>query len=382
LEELFNKNLANGRIKFTTEMSSVSEADFIIIAVGTPPNPITKEADISYIYAASDEIASYLQKDKYVVVANKSTVPVGTGDKVDEIIKNKNPSAQFDVISMPEFLREGFAVYDFFNPSRVVVGANSEIARESVERLYSIFQTRPNIFFTERRSAELIKYASNAFLAVKIHYINEIADFCEKVNVNVYDVAKGMGLDCRIGNKFLNPGPGYGGSCFPKDTNALAFMAREKDVDLSLIEATIVGNDNRKIKMANRIFNSIKDIEKPLVAVWGLAFKDGTDDVRESPAIQIIQELISRGVKIVAYDPKAMESAKAILGNAIEYANNPIIATKNADVLAILTEWKIFKEIPLNSLSMRHKLIIDLRRIIDKEVAISAGFDYDGVGKK
>jgi UDPglucose 6-dehydrogenase len=356
----------------------VADADFVMIAVGTPPHPITKEADIKYIHAVAEELAPYLTG--YTIIANKSTVPVGTGDKVAEIIKAKNPKADIDVISMPEFLREGFAVCDFFHPDRVVVGTDSKRARESVEKLYSVFPSKPSILFVGRKSAELIKYASNAFLAVKIHYINDIADFCEKVGVNVYDVAKGMGLDSRIGNKFLNPGPGYGGSCFPKDTNALARMARNQDVDLSLVGAAISGNDDRKSKMAIKILNAVKDIERPTVAVWGLAFKGGTDDVRESPAVQIVQELTSLGAKVVAYDPKAIETARVILGDSIQYADDAVAAADCADVLAILTEWDEFKKIPLNKLQMRRKNIVDLRHVVDANVAASNGFDYMGIG--
>jgi UDPglucose 6-dehydrogenase len=380
LEELFKKNAANGRLKFTTDMKSgVSDAEFIIIAVGTPPHPVTKEADMKYIYAAAEELAPHLAE--YAVVATKSTVPVGTGDKIEKIIMSKNPEADVDVISMPEFLREGFAVYDFFNPDRMVVGTNSDCAVESVNELYSVFKEKPNILFVERRSSELIKYASNAFLAIKIHYINEMADFCEKVGANVYDVARGMGLDSRIGGKFLNPGPGYGGSCFPKDTNALAYMARNKEVYLSLVETAIAGNDMRKSKMALKILDAVKDIENPKIAVWGLAFKDGTDDVRESPAIQIVTELVNRKMQVAAYDPKAIQTAKAVLGDSVVYVNSAAGAAEGADVLAVLTEWREFSNIPLSGLQMRNKRIVDLRNIIDPKAAIANGFDYKGIGR-
>ncbi|GHS89250.1 UDP-glucose 6-dehydrogenase [Campylobacterota bacterium] len=380
LEELFHKNTKSGKLKFTTDIKSgVESADFIIIAVGTPPHPITKEADMKYIYAAAEDLAPHLSG--YTAIANKSTVPVGTGDKVEEIVRNKNGKADFDVISMPEFLREGFAVYDFFNPDRVVIGTESDRAKKSVAELYAVYPTKPNILFTKRRSAELIKYASNAFLAVKIHYINEIADFCEKVGANVYDVARGMGLDTRIGDKFLNPGPGYGGSCFPKDTSALAYMARHANINLSLVDAAIAGNDARKAKMAMKILEAAKDIENPKIAVWGLAFKDGTDDVRESPAIQIVQELISYNLNITAFDPKAMETAKEILGESVTYANSAIEGARGADILVVLTEWQDFKSVPLDKLDMRRKNIIDLRHVIDEGAAKNAGFKYEGIGK-
>jgi UDPglucose 6-dehydrogenase len=379
LEELLHKNVANSKLSFTTDMSVVKKADFVIIAVNTPPHPITKEADMKYMYAAAEELAPHLSK--YTTIANKSTVPIGTGDKVADIIKSKNPKADFDVISMPEFLREGFAVYDFFHPDRIVVGTDSVRAKEAVEKLYSLYSKKPDILFVDRRSAELIKYASNAFLAIKIHYINEISDFCEKVGANIYDVAKGMGLDKRIGDKFLNPGPGYGGSCFPKDTKALDYMAKQNNAVLSLVGVTISGNSTRKSKMATRIFNMVKDIKTPKIAVWGLAFKNGTDDVRESPALQIVQELISRGADISAYDPKAKETARAILGDNIKYTDNAIDAASGADILAVLTEWQEFREVPLDKLSMRRKNLIDLRHIIDESVAESLGFVYEGIGK-
>ncbi|MDR0665091.1 MAG: UDP-glucose/GDP-mannose dehydrogenase family protein [Helicobacteraceae bacterium] len=380
LEELFHKNALSGAIKFTTEINeAVSNADIIIIAVGTPPHPITKEADMQYIHAVAAEVAECLSG--YTVIAIKSTVPVGAGDDVEKIIRETNPNANFDLIAMPEFLREGFAVYDFFNPDRVVIGANNGRAKTIIEALYDSYKQKPNILYTSRRSAELIKYASNAFLAVKIHYINEIANLCEKVGANVYEVAKGMGLDSRIGSKFLNPGPGYGGSCFPKDTSALAYIAKKTEVDLSIVEAAIKGNDERKIEMANRIINALKGIENPIIAVLGLAFKGGTDDVRESPAIEIVSELLKKEFKIKAYDPEASIGAKALLGDRIEYASSAYDAAKDADALVVLTEWEEFKSISLKELEMRTKIIVDLRKTFDKQIAKADGFIYIGIGK-
>ncbi|MDR1912722.1 MAG: UDP-glucose/GDP-mannose dehydrogenase family protein [Helicobacteraceae bacterium] len=380
LEELFHKNVANGNLKFTTATSeAVPNADIIIIAVGTPPNPATKEADMRYIYEAASEIAEHLSG--YTVIATKSTVPVGVGDEVEKIIGGKNPKADFDVVSMPEFLREGFAVYDFFNPDRVVIGTNRDRAKTVIEALYGSYKQKPNILYTSRKSAELIKYASNAFLAVKIHYINEIANLCEKVGANVYEAAKGMGLDSRIGSKFLNPGPGYGGSCFPKDTNALAYLARKANVDLTIVETAIKGNDNRKIDMARRIIDAAKGIAGASIAILGLAFKGGTDDVRESPAIEIIAELLKNGFKIKAYDPKATQSAKAVLGDRIEYAVSVNDAAKDADILVVLTEWEEFKSISLKELQMRTKIIVDLRKTFDKRIAQADGFTYIGIGE-
>ena len=295
LEDLFQKNVKEGRLHFTTSMKEgVEDADLVIIAVGTPPHPVTKEADMKYIHAAATELADYLTG--YTVIATKSTVPVGTGDDVEALISKKNPSADFDVISLPEFLREGFAVHDFFHPDRIVVGANTEKAANLIRELYKPFEGKTNMLFVKRRSSETIKYASNAFLAIKIHYINEMANFCEKTGADIIEVAQGMGLDTRIGNRFLNPGPGYGGSCFPKDTMAMAYMAKQNDVDMTLFNAAIDGNAKRKKEMADRILNITKEIENPKIAVLGLAFKNGTDDCRESPAMEIIAELLSHKV--------------------------------------------------------------------------------------
>ncbi|ECL2464719.1 UDP-glucose/GDP-mannose dehydrogenase family protein [Campylobacter jejuni] len=382
LEELFHKNVKEGRLKFTTSMQEgIKDADLVIIAVGTPPHPVTKEADMKYIHAAATELADYLTG--YTVIATKSTVPVGTGDDVESLISKKNPNAEFDVLSLPEFLREGFAVYDFFNPDRIIVGTNSQRAKAVIEKLYEPFKGKSELLFVNRRSSETIKYASNAFLAIKIHYINEMANFCEKAGADILEVARGMGLDTRIGNRFLNPGPGYGGSCFPKDTLAMAFMGKQNDIDLTLINAAIKGNEERKNHMSERILNSIKDIKNPKIAVLGLAFKDGTDDCRESPAVDIVFKLLEQKVQICAYDPKAMDLAKQILGDRIDYANSMYEAIKDADAIAILTEWKEFSSLDLKKAYdlLNHKKIIDLRNLLDKNEAIKLGFEYQGVGR-
>ncbi|EAK1590376.1 UDP-glucose dehydrogenase family protein [Campylobacter jejuni] len=382
LEELFHKNVKEGRLKFTTSMQEgIKDADLVIIAVGTPPHSVTKEADMKYIHVAATELADYLTG--YTVIATKSTVPVGTGDDIESLISKKNPNAEFDVLSLPEFLREGFAVYDFFNPDRIIVGTNSQRAKAVIEKLYEPFKGKSELLFVSRRSSETIKYASNAFLAIKIHYINEMANFCEKVGADILEVAKGMGLDTRIGNRFLNPRPGYGGSCFPKDTSAMAFMGKQNNIDLTLINAAIKGNEERKNQMSERILNSVKDIKNPKIAVLGLAFKDGTDDCRESPAVDIIFKLLEQKVQICAYDPKAMDLAKQILGDKIDYANSMYEAIKDADVIAILTEWKEFSSLDLKKAYdlVRHKKIIDLRNLIDKNEAIKLGFEYQGIGR-
>lgn len=381
LEELFLKNWQNGNLQFTSSMQEgVAGADVVIIAVGTPPHPVTKEADMKYIHAAAIEMAPYLQG--YTVVANKSTVPVGTGDEVEALIKKHNPNADYDVVSLPEFLREGFAVYDFFNPDRIVIGANSQSAEELIKKLYQPFADKTQILSVKRRSSETIKYASNAFLAIKIHYINEMADFCEKSGADINEVAKGMGLDSRIGNKFLNAGPGYGGSCFPKDTNAMAYMGRTKGVNMSLIEAAIKGNDERKIKMAERILQCVKDVPDAKIAVLGLAFKGGTDDCRESPAMQILQALLAYNANVTVYDPKAMDNAKKMLGDKVTYVDDEYAAVTNADVVAILTEWSDFKKLDLAKVKalMRTPQIVDLRNMLKAEEVRSLGLGYHAIG--
>jgi UDPglucose 6-dehydrogenase len=280
-------------------------------------------------------------------------------------------------------LREGFAVYDFFHQDRIVVGANSERARNVIKELYKPFEGKSQMLFVKRRSSETIKYASNSFLAIKIHYINEMANFCEKTGADISEVAKGMGLDSRIGNRFLNAGPGYGGSCFPKDTMAMAYMGRQHNVQMSLIQAAIAGNVQRKKQMAERILETVKDIESPKIAVLGLAFKDGTDDCRESPAMDIVENLLDAHADITAYDPKAMGTANRLLGDKIQYADDMYSVLEDADVLAVLTEWGEFKELDLAKVaqSMRHKNIVDCRNLFDGSEARKHGFNYQGIGK-
>ena len=382
LEDLFQRNIRNGRLKFTTSTKEgVAGADVVLIAVGTPPDPVSKEADLRYIYAAAAELAPELTG--YTVIATKSTVPVGTGDEVENIIRRQNPLAEFDVVSLPEFLREGFAVHDFFAPDRIVIGADSEKATAVLREMYGPFAEKTQILFVRRRSAETIKYASNAFLAMKIHYINEMADFCEKAGADIFEVAKGMGLDQRIGSRFLNPGPGYGGSCFPKDTNAMACMGRKYGAPLTLIETAISGNDLRKAQMAERILRQVGDNKKAKIAVWGLAFKNGTDDVRESPALQIVGQMLKHGARLRVYDPKAMDNARKILGDAVEYASSEIDAAQGADVVAILTEWESFADVDLTALKavMRQPRIVDLRNMLKSRDPERSGFGYQCIGK-
>ncbi len=382
LEELFKKNVASGRLSFTTDMKkAVNGADIVMIAVGTPPHPFTKEADMKYIHAAAYELAEYL--DGYTVVATKSTVPVGTGDEVEAIICKVNPNADFDVISLPEFLREGFAIHDFFNPDRIVVGANTDKAREVMKKLYAPFEGKTEFLFVKRKSSETIKYASNAFLAMKIHYINEMANFCEKAGADIREVAKGMGLDSRIGKKFLNPGPGYGGSCFPKDTNAMAQMGKKYGAHLNLIETTIAKNDERKAEMAERVLSRLADRENGRIAVLGLAFKGGTDDCRESPAMDIVRDMLKYNRYICVYDPKATDNAHKLLAESVHYAEDAYQACEGAEVIAILTEWEDFKKLDFLKLKNRVKAakIVDLRNILNEEDVRRSGFEYYCIGQ-
>ena len=393
LEALMIKNIREGRLHFTTSKAeAIPSADVVLIAVGTPPHPVTKEADMKFIHAAARELAPHLSG--YTVVATKSTVPVGTGEAVEAIIRETNPTADCDIISLPEFLREGFAVHDFFNPDRIVVGTDSERARVVMKELYKDFADKSHILYVGRRSAETIKYASNAFLAMKIHYINEMADFCEKTGADIAEVAQGMGTDSRIGNKFLNPGPGYGGSCFPKDTMAMAYMGRQNNVNLSLIENTIEKNALRKERIADEVLKVIKGIRKPRVGILGLAFKGGTDDCRESPAMQVVEALLKKKhntlarithtqPKLLVYDPEAMENAKKMLGRKVKYVANEYEALEDADVMLVLTEWRQFKGLDLARAKslMRGNKIIDLRNQIDHKAAVANGFEYKGVGR-
>ncbi len=383
LEPLFKKNLKNGNLKFTTStQDGIENADVVILAVGTPPDPVTKAADLTYIFKAAADVGKCLCK--YTVICDKSTVPVGTGDKIEQLISESNPKAEFDVVSLPEFLREGFAVHDFFNPDRIVLGTQSERARKILLQMYAPLQSRTRIICVNRKSAETIKYASNSFLAMKIHYINEIADFCEKSGADINDVALGVGLDSRIGDKFLNPGPGFGGSCFPKDTLAMDYMAREVGVNLTLIQSAISGNIVRKKIMARKILQKASRFENPKIAVLGIAFKGGTDDCRESPAVDIIKEMLNLGARnITVYDPKALDNAKSIFGTSLSYASSVTECIKDADLLITLTEWNDFRKLDLTEIAklMKHRVIEDYRNLFRLETAIQAGFEYSSIGR-
>ncbi|MEH6544852.1 MAG: UDP-glucose/GDP-mannose dehydrogenase family protein [Sneathiella sp.] len=383
LEDLVIKNVKAGHLKFDTNLKeAVSKADAVFIAVGTPSRRGDGQADLTYVYAAAKDIAENLSG--YTVVVNKSTVPVGTGGKVDEIIRETNPNAQFEVVSNPEFLREGAAIEDFMRPDRVVVGATTEQAKDVMAAIYrplSLFQTP--LVFTSRESAELTKYAGNAFLAMKITFINEIADLCEQVGANVHDVAKGIGLDGRIGRKFLHPGPGFGGSCFPKDTRALFETSVTAGAPLRIVETVININEKRKKDMAERVIKTCGGSVSGLtIAVLGLTFKPNTDDMRESPSLDIIPELISAGASVKAYDPEGMIEAKEQLP-AVEFCTNSYTTLEGADALVIITEWNEFRALNMDKVKslMKTPVMIDLRNIYDPTEMEGHGFTYESIGR-
>ncbi len=384
LKTLVKKNVADGRLSFTTDLKdAVKNADTVFIAVGTPSRRGDGFADLSYVYAAAEEIAAYL--DGYTVVVTKSTVPVGTGDEVERIIANARPEADFDVVSNPEFLREGAAIEDFKRPDRVVVGTDSPRAQEVMRALYRpLYINETPMVFTSRRTSELIKYAGNAFLATKISFINEMADLCEKVGANVQEVAKGIGLDGRIGSKFLHAGPGYGGSCFPKDTLAIVRTAQEYGAPLNIIESVVSVNEARKQAMAQKVIDGFGgDVNGKTIAVLGLSFKPNTDDMRESPSIPIIRHLQKAGAKIRAYDPEAMDEAKTNYLPDIDYAPDAYACMDGADGVVIITEWNAFRALDFDRMKtiLNAPVLVDLRNIYDPERMQARGFTYRSVGR-
>ena len=384
LDELVTRNFAAGRLSFTTDLgSAVAQADAVFIAVGTPTRRGDGHADLSYVHAAAAEIAAHL--DGYTVIVTKSTVPVGTGQQVSDIVHKTRPDADFDVASNPEFLREGSAISDFMRPDRVVVGTSNERAIDVMRQLYRpLFLIETPILFTSLETAELTKYAANAFLAVKISYINQIADLCEKVNADVHDVAKGMGLDKRIGGKFLHPGPGYGGSCFPKDTLALVKTAELFETDVPLVSGVVRYNSKRKQDMAQRVIDAMKgDVEGKKIAILGLAFKPETDDMRESPSIELITELTKKGAVITAYDPAAMVEAKPHLPASITYAENAASCLTGADCAVLVTEWNEFRALtPLSFTElMAGNVLVDLRNVYDPSAIRATNIHYSSIGR-
>jgi len=383
LDKLVADNVKAGRLNFTANLANpVGEADAVFIAVGTPSRRGDGHADLSYVYAAAKEIAAAV-KD-FTVIVTKSTVPVGTGDEVERLIHEANPTADVAVASNPEFLREGAAIRDFKFPDRIVVGTSDERARKVLGDIYRpLSRNQAPVMYTERRTAELIKYAANAFLATKITFINEIADLAEKVGVDVQEVARGMGLDNRIGSKFLHAGPGFGGSCFPKDTRALLKIAQDHDVPLRIVDAVLAVNDNRKRAMARKVSGALNgQLRGKTIAVLGLTFKPDTDDMREAPSIPLVTGLCDMGARIRAFDPAGMEQARRELPE-IDYCEDAYSCARGADALVIVTEWVQFRALDFRRLKqeMAQPVIVDLRNIYRREDVEALGFSYTSVGR-
>jgi UDPglucose 6-dehydrogenase len=383
LDALVAANVKAGRLDFTTDLTvPVAEADAVFIAVGTPSRRGDGHADLSYVHAAAREIATALSG--FTVVVTKSTVPVGTGDEVERLIHEVNPSADVVVASNPEFLREGAAIRDFKFPDRIVVGTEDERGRKVLGDVYRpLSLNQAPLMFTARRTAELIKYAANAFLATKITFINEIADLAEKVGADVQEVSRGIGLDNRIGSKFLHAGPGFGGSCFPKDTRALVKIALDHDVPLRIVEAVLAVNDNRKRAMARKVSNAVGgNLRGKTVAVLGLTFKPDTDDMREAPSIPLVTGLLDLGAKVRAHDPVGMEAARKELPD-IEYCDDPYTCVRGADAMVVVTEWVQYRTLDLERVKreMAQPVIVDLRNVYRPEEVAALGFTYESVGR-
>ena len=383
LQNLVKKNKNTGRLSFSNDIDqNIKKADIVFIAVGTPSRRGDGHADLTYVYEAAEKIAKNL--DGYTVIVNKSTVPVGTGAEVKNIIKKINPDALFDVVSNPEFLREGNAIEDFMRPDRVVVGIETEKAKQLMSILYKpLYLIETPILFTDLNTAELIKYSANAFLAVKISYINQMSDLCEKVGADVHDVAKGIGLDKRIGSKFLHPGPGYGGSCFPKDTLALMQTAKEYDSNISLVETVVQYNKQRKSDMADKIIEAFNyNCQNKKISILGLSFKPETDDMRDSPSLDIIPILKEKGFVISVFDPVAMDEAKKLLKN-IEFSNNIEECLQDSDGLVILTEWNEFRGLSATRLKkvMKGNILVDLRNSLNPDSFKKGGFNLIQLGR-
>ena len=387
LGALVVKNKASGRLSFTTNLAdAMKNADAVFIAVGTPSRRGDGYADLSYVYAATEEIAQHMSG--FTVIVTKSTVPVGTGDEVEKLILKHHKADDFAVVSNPEFLREGAAINDFKRPDRIVVGTDNPKAQEVMKAIYRpLFLNETPIMFTSRRTSELIKYAGNSFLATKITFINEMADLCEAVGANVQEVAKGIGLDKRIGGKFLHAGPGYGGSCFPKDTIALTRTANEADVPLTIINAVVEANEARKSRMADKIIEAVggdtgADLSGKTIAVLGLAFKPNTDDMRDAPSLTIIPQLQDKGAAIIAYDPESMTEAQNMFEDVL-FAQGPYDAVKGAEAVVIITEWDEFRALDMTRVksSMAGTVLVDLRNIYRPKQMTALGFDYVSVGR-
>lgn len=383
LAELVAANVKAGRLSFTTDLKAgVAGADAVFIAVGTPSRRGDGHADLSYVYQATRDIAGAVTGP--LVVVTKSTVPVGTGDEVERILRDVAPHAELSVVSNPEFLREGAAINDFKRPDRIVIGTEDERARAVMQEIYRpLYLNQAPLLFTARRTAELIKYAANAFLATKITFINEMADLCEAVGADVQDVARGIGLDNRIGGKFLHAGPGYGGSCFPKDTLALLKTAEDHDVPSRIVEAVVQVNDSRKRAMGRKILQAMGGEPRgKTVGLLGVTFKPNTDDMRDAPSIAIVQALQDAGVKVTAYDPEGMEAAKPLMPE-VDFRSDPYAVAEGADAIALVTEWDAFRALDLGRLAraMAAPVLVDLRNVYQPDEVRRAGFRYSSIGR-
>jgi UDPglucose 6-dehydrogenase len=384
LDELVANNVKQNRLSFTTDLGpAVKGADAVFIAVGTPSRRGDGHADLSYVYAAAKTIAGALEG--FTVVVNKSTVPVGTGDEVERIIREANPKADFAVVSNPEFLREGAAIEDFKRPDRVVIGVEEPRAREVMEEIYRpLSLNAPPLVFVGRRTSELTKYAANAFLATKITFINEIADLCEKVGADVQEVARGIGLDKRIGGKFLHAGPGYGGSCFPKDTLALIKTGQDEGSSLRIVETVVAVNDARKRAMARKIIVALGgSVRGKKIALLGLAFKPNTDDMRDAPSLSIVASLAGDGAQVHAYDPESMDQARPLMPE-VTFHDDPYAALEGAEAVAIVTEWDAFRALDLDRVKsmLKQPIVVDLRNVYRPADLRKRGFTYISVGRK
>ena len=382
LDVLFHRNIKANRLKFTTDLGeAIKEAQIIFLALPTPPGE-DGSADLSYILGVSEQLGKMITD--YKVIVDKSTVPVGTAEKVIAAVA-KNAKVDFDVVSNPEFLREGFAVDDFLKPDRVVIGTNSERAREVMNELYKPFVRQGNpIIFMDEKSAELTKYAANSFLATKITFMNEIANYCELIGADVDAVRRGMGTDTRIGNRFLFPGIGYGGSCFPKDVQALVKSGKEVDFNFEIIDAVMDVNHKQKLVLAEKVKSYFgEDLSGKKLALWGLAFKPDTDDIREAPALYIIDELTKAGATICAFDPEGMGNVKGVIGDKITYAENQYEALKDADALLIATEWSVFRTPDFEKVDkeLKEKVIFDGRNLYDLKDMEKRGYYYESIGR-
>jgi UDPglucose 6-dehydrogenase len=382
LQEIVVNNVRAGRLSFDVDINAAKGAKAIFIAVGTPTRADDGQADLTYVRAAAREIAGVIEDGAVIVM--KSTVPVGTGDEIEQIVAERAPKTRFSVVSNPEFLREGAAIDDFKQPDRVVVGVENDEARSVMSDIYRPLELNQGaLVFTSRRTSELIKYAANAYLAMKVAFINEISDLCEQVGGDIQDVARGVGLDNRIGYKFLNAGPGFGGSCFPKDTLALMKIAKEAGAPLRLVETLVESNENRKLAMARKIIKACGgSVKGKTIAVLGLTFKPNTDDMRSAPSLTIVPVLQAEGARVVAFDPEGAKSAKELLPGVV-FADGPYACLEGADALVIITEWDAFRALDLARVkaALRHPIIVDLRNIYRRDEMTALGFQYESLGR-